>query len=190
MDSPTFSHGWDKIMLRSIRSLGWCLSMLLMRSVTVLVTDVQQRCGNLTSLLKLSLISNGNSELILQHTRQMFCVCGNKISKKFRMKSSLLGWSTLWKCSSCRIFCILSLVHCSWGVDLKSVIAAFCVYLPMYNSLTWLSEWVSKWVSHSQTDIPTRLPCWWRFRKTVFPVRCPPESEERVEQWKRPWSSV
>jgi hypothetical protein len=84
------------------------------------------------------------------------------------MKSSLLGRSTVWKCSLCQIFWRLSSVQCPWRVDLKSFTAACCVYLPMYNSLTWLSEWVS----HTQTDIPTRLPWWWRFRKTVFSVRC------------------
>ena len=47
-----------------------------------------------------------------------------------------------------------------------------CISLCIIVLRDGVSEWVSEWVSHTQTDIPTRLPWWWRFIKAVFSVRC------------------
>ena len=58
------------------------------------------------------------------------------------MQSSLVGWPTVCKCSLCQTLWRLSSLHCSWGVDLKSDTAACCVYIPMHNTLVWLSEWI------------------------------------------------
>jgi hypothetical protein len=62
-----------------------------MREVTVLALDAQQCCGNLTSLLTYSILSKGNSELRLEHTRETFLFLGNRKSKKCKVQSSLLG---------------------------------------------------------------------------------------------------
>lgn len=142
-------------MLRLIRSSGWCLSMPLMREVTVLALDAQQCCGNLTSLLTYSILSKGNSELRLEHTRETFLFLGNRKSKKCKVQSSLLGWLTVWKQSWCQTLWRLYLLHYAWGVYLMSDTAACCVYLPMYNTLVWLSEWFVPrltWVASCRAD--------------------------------------
>ena len=68
-------------------------------------------------------------------------------------------------------------------VDLKSVTAACCVYLPVFNSLMWLSEWVSEpytdWHSYQVTMLM-------EVQKDCVLCKVPAEAEETVAQWKRP----